>query len=37
MLSARHPRPLEILRQIAIAGDPDRHLNEVYLPVEPVT
>lgn len=29
--------PLEILREVGIAGDPDRHLNEIYLPVEPVT
>lgn len=26
--------PLEILREIGIDGDPDRHLNEIYLPVE---
>ena len=29
--------PLEILREVAIAGHPDRHLNEIYLPVERVT
>jgi hypothetical protein len=28
--------PLEILRKVAIDGDPDRHLNEIYLPVEAV-
>ncbi|MBY0496912.1 MAG: GyrI-like domain-containing protein [Cyanobacteria bacterium] len=29
--------PLEILRETAIGGDPARHLNEIYLPVERVT
>jgi AraC family transcriptional regulator len=28
--------PLEILREIGIDGDPDRHLNEIYLPVETI-
>lgn len=28
--------PLEILREIGIDGDPDRHLNEIYLPVEAI-
>lgn len=28
--------PLEILRETGIDGDPDRHLNEIYLPVEPI-
>jgi len=28
--------PLEILREIALNGDPSRSLNEIYLPVEPV-
>jgi AraC family transcriptional regulator len=28
--------PLEILREVGIDGDPDRHLNEIYLPVEPI-
>jgi len=28
--------PLEILREIGIDGDPNRCLNEIYLPVEPV-
>jgi AraC family transcriptional regulator len=28
--------PLEILREIGIDGDPDRNLNEVYLPVETI-
>jgi AraC family transcriptional regulator len=27
--------PVEILRDIGIDGDPDRNLNEIYLPVEP--
>jgi AraC family transcriptional regulator len=28
--------PLEILREIGIDGDPDRNLNEIYLPVETI-
>jgi len=32
----RDGAPLEILREIGIGGDTDRHLNEIYLPVEPV-
>lgn len=28
--------PLEILRETCLAGDPDIHLNEIYLPVEPI-
>jgi DNA gyrase inhibitor GyrI len=27
--------PLEILREVAIGGDPDLNLSEIYLPVEP--
>jgi hypothetical protein len=26
--------PLEVLREIAIGGDPELNLNEIYLPVE---
>lgn len=32
----RDGAPLEILREVAIGGDPNRHLNEIYLPVEPI-
>jgi AraC family transcriptional regulator len=28
--------PLEILRELSIDGDPNKNLNEIYLPVEPV-
>ncbi len=28
--------PLDIIREPALDGDPNRHLNEIYLPVEPV-
>jgi AraC family transcriptional regulator len=33
----RDGAPLEILREVAIGGDPHRHLNEIYLPVEAVS
>lgn len=29
--------PLEVLREVAVGGDPEFNLNEIYLPVEPVS